>query len=323
MIIIRSTAEPFKYHEKSSGSRMTNPDILAYIKSLVIPPKYTQVKIYVSRAGGKISQPAKLTYTGIDEAGRTQYGYSEKWKKAAKKKKFKDLIEFGRTLPKIRKHINKVLSANNHPINLDFCVSLIIKIVGHCHFRVGSIKYKDVYRSYGVSTIEVRHIDVNTERAIIKFVGKKGVKNKCIIKDKSMIHNINRLISDKDRKDPVFSYVFEDCVTPVKATDINVWLSWFSPNITSKMFRTYATNTMLIEILLSRNIPSTLSKRKKMLNEALDKVSALVHNTRAVCKKEYAHPELIRMFLEHPRKFKSTFDCGDSPEVAFLTYLKR
>jgi DNA topoisomerase IB len=98
----------------------------------------------------------------------------------------------------------------------------------------------------------------------------------------------------------------------------------FSMDITSKMFRTFATNVMLIELLREMEPPGnqTLAQRKKSLNTVLDEVSDMVHNTRAVCKKEYTHPGIVDMYLNHPRRFKAKFMGPINPEPALLAYLR-
>ena len=303
----------------SKGKPVKDKDILAYIAALVIPPKYRNVEIYIHRKQGRISAPPKLTYKGIDEAGRIQYGYSEAWKIKSRKKKFSDLIEFGRALPRIKMAIQKIPP---NAADKDYNIATILRVVMSCHFRLGNLRYKDIYNSYGATNLEVRHISFPKYGARIQFVGKKGVKNTCKIEDAALVGHLKRLVDGKSPKDPVFSYVFEDCVSPVRAADVNAWMGQFGKNITSKMFRTYAANVTLIDMLNSP--PSSKdSDRKKSLNAALDTISELIHNTRAVCRKEYIHPGLIEMYLGHPIKWKRAFVAKDlSPEAEFLAYLR-
>lgn len=327
MIVLRQGNPPNFTYVDNKGARITNKATIQYIKSLVIPPKYINVKIHISQKGGSVCEPDKLTYTGVDEKGRTQYGYSKCWKSKAGKKKYKSLVEFGKTLPKIRSHINKILSNPNvtKTPTLEVCIALIIRIVNMCHFRLGNLKYKDMYKSYGIITIERRHLNIKSaNKAVISFIGKKAVKNDCIIECKTTIAHLANMIKDKSSKEAIFSYDLNGNETVVRATDINTWMRNFGADITSKMFRTYATNVMLIGLLreMGNPEPLKLSQRKKNLNIVLDEVSDLVHNTRAVCKKEYTHPDLITMYLEQPRRFKNKFMGTLDPEPAFLSYLR-
>jgi DNA topoisomerase IB len=70
--------------------------------------------------------------------------------------------------------------------------------------------------------------------------------------------------------------------------------------------------------------PEGLSEnaRKKNINAVLDSISSSIHNTRAVCKKEYMHPSLIEMYIEHPRRYKKLFISAAAPEAAFISFLR-
>lgn len=327
MIVLRQGTPPNFSYIDTKGKRITDKETIEYIKCLVIPPKYVDVKIHISQKSGAICEPEKLTYTGVDEKGRTQYGYSKCWKNKAGKKKYHSLIEFGKILPKIRSHINNILDDPNitkRP-TLEVCIALIVRIVNLCHFRLGNIKYKDMYKSYGIINIELRHLKIKSpSKAMISFIGKKAVKNNCTIECKSTIAHLANMISGKTSRDAIFTYDLGGTSTVVKATDINTWMRTFGADITSKMFRTYATNVMLIGLLQNMGDPSSLTpaQRKKNLNAVLDEVSDLVHNTRAVCKKEYTHPEIIKMYIDHPKRFKIKFMGALDPEPAFLSYLR-
>jgi DNA topoisomerase-1 len=327
MIIKRTGKAPsFTYEYK--GERVRDQDILTYIKSLTIPPMYSDVEIHISLTGGTPHAPPKLSYTGIDDKGRTQYGYSKAWKDKSKKKKYKSLIAFGTALPKIRKSINETLSPSPKAglPSRELCIALIVRVIMTCHFRLGNLKYKNMYKSYGITNIETRHIKFKNNVAKISFTGKKGVKNDCSINEPKTVTHLKLLAVGKGQNAPIFAYDSggDECTTPVMANDINEWMKQFGVDITSKMFRTYATNVMFIDIMKSMDAPEGLSmaQRKKNINVVMDDVSCSIHNTRAVCKKEYTHPGLIEMYLDQPRRFKKLFMSGLDPEPSFLAYLR-
>lgn len=326
MLVRRQGESPDFAYIDASGKKITNPDILKYIKSLVIPPKYTDVKIHVSVRKGTPCEPSKLTYTGVDDKGRTQYGYSKSWKIKSKKSKYEELILFGKALPKIRISINAILKKGVSTMpSLETNIAMIIRIIMSCHFRLGNLKYKNMHSSHGVTNIETRHIKFKDGVAKISFTGKKGVKNDCAIEEKDMVSYLQTVTKNKRRNDPVFLYKISDgCTEPVRANDINEWMKKFEASLTSKMFRTYAANIILIELLREIDDPEsqTLAERKRSLNSVLDDVSDLVHNTRAICKKEYIHPDLVDMYINHPRRFKCKFVGSIDPEPAFLSYLR-
>lgn len=340
-IILRSgTVDKFIYHD-ASQKKVTDASTLEYIKSLHIAPAYTQVKIHTAIKNGKNCEPIKLTYTGIDAKGRTQYGYSTNHRARAAKEKFNDLIAFGTALPKIRAKIQDELKNPTITQNasLDAAIALILRIVLLCHFRLGNSKYKELYKSYGVSTLEVRHLKfiaptatsrIKVPSAKFDFVGKKAVRNECSIVEPDVVHHLANITAGKGPKDPIFT---TGEGVPVKATDINIFLKQFGVDLSSKQFRTYAGSTMLIHLLNAHahrgkkvELPesTSITERKRAVNAALDIASASIHNTRAVCRKEYTHPAIVEIYLNHPKKFKTIFmRPGVDAEHAFMDYMMK
>jgi DNA topoisomerase-1 len=337
--VIRTGPSERPVYTEIGGKKITDAKILDYIKTLRIPPAYTNVKIFISMRGSSPCAPPKLTYTGVDTAGRTQYGYSAAHVSRAAKNKFSDLVMFGTALPKVRARIVEILKnpADSRRPDMDTAIALALRIVLLCHFRLGNQKYKELYKSYGVSTLEVRHLKIveptATSRikvpcAKFSFIGKKGVLNTCCIAEPDVVNHLINMSAGKAAKDPIFSTTDG---SPIRAADINNWLRQFGLDLSSKQFRTFAGSTMLIHMLVSHAMRGkkvehpeslTLSERKRNINAALDKTSETIHNTRAVAKKSYCHPEIIDLYLNHPRKFEAAFIKSDKDaEAAFMEYL--
>lgn len=339
--VTRVGISPDFTYENAAGKKITDAPTLEYIKSLRIPPAYMQVEIHIATKSGSICSPVKLTYTGIDSKQRKQYGYSATHKARAAKEKFGDLIEFGRALPKIRTKITEELKDPNATRNasVDTAIALLLRIVLMCHFRLGNLRYKELYKSYGVSTLEVRHLKfvapTTTSRlkvpsARFDFIGKKSVRNQCDITEPDVIHHLANIVAGKNPKQPIFT---THAGAPIKAAEINIYLKQFGLDLSSKQFRTYAGSTMLIAMLNAHahrgkkvELPESLSvnERKKSINIALDITSETIHNTRAVCKREYCHPDIINLYLQHPRKYASIFmRPGMDAERAFMDYMMK
>jgi DNA topoisomerase-1 len=305
----------FKIIDKDDNI-VNDKKVLDYIQNLVIPPAYRDVTIFYE------SKP-KILFEGFDDKGRKQQIYSQEHKKKAMKKKFCNILNFGKVLPKIEKDINIHIKDKTPTKNK--IISLIIKIVMLCGFRIGNIKYQKLYNSFGISNIFKKHIKTHKDNMFISFIGKKGVLNECIIKDKSLINEIDILLENKTPKDYVFQYLDDGNLNLIKATEINDWLKSYHMDVTSKMFRTFDTNILFIEFMRKNSVdPEKLSElgRKKVVNDALKVISCQINNTPAICKKEYLHIDLLTLFLESPKKFKKYFyGCLDA-RTCFLNYLE-
>lgn len=294
------------------GKKITNTTILEYLKKLKTPPAYSNVIIYYP------PNSHKLLYTGVDTAGRQQSIYSPKWVEKAKKEYAVKLAKFGKQLPKILSRIDKLLL--NKKFTKQKIIAIILKIITLCHFRVGNSKYEKKYNSYGISNIQNKHVSFTNNGVIIKFRGKKGVHNECCIKDKIVVDNLKQLVN---RKLPyVFMYKSDKILEKIKAIDINNWLKEFDPDFSSKMFRTFATNILLIDLMKKHN-PKTLpiNKRKKAITAFMKEISTIVHNTPCICRKDYADSKLVKLYIDHPRKWNNMFNDVSS-RVGFVKYLQ-
>jgi DNA topoisomerase-1 len=305
----------FKILDKNNKI-ITDTTILNYIKNLVIPPAYKDVSIFYEKN-------PKILFEGYDDKGRKQQIYSAAHKNKAMQKKFCNLLQFGTILPNIESDIKKnmkIIKPTKEKI-----ISLIIKIVMICGFRIGNLKYQKLYNSFGISNIFKKHIKMAGPNMNISFVGKKGVLNECVIKDKELIAEINKLIIGKKPGDYVFEYLDDDTnYNVIRAIEINNWLKNYHTDITSKLFRTFDTNILFIEYMRKNAInPMTLteSQRKKLSNEALKIISNQINNTPGVCKKEYLYIELLSLFLENPKQFEKYFYGCNCARKCFLNFL--
>lgn len=314
-ILRKTKGKKFHYTDKK-GKAITDKDTLEYLKKLKTPPNYSNVKIYYP------VNSHKLLYSGIDTAGRQQCIYSPKWKKRAKKNYFCDLITFGRLLPKITSQINSLLQNKKTTKNKQ--IAIILKIISICHFRVGNQRYENLYQSHGIATIQKQHIKIDTTNKTfhIEFVGKKAVLNYCMIQDSKLYNCILHLL--KDRKKPtdyIFTYYEKNQLQRIKASDINNWLKKFDKSFSSKMFRTFSTNILLIDRMKQQNPKTlTLNKRKKAIVQFMKEVSGLVHNTPCICRKDYANQDLIKLYIEHPRKWNNKF-ANSTSRTGFVNFL--
>ncbi len=297
------------------GKRITDSVILEYVKSLVIPPAYQKVRIFYE-------PNPKILYEGTDSKGRLQQIYSKKWRTAADRLKFKKLIKFGKEIPKIFANIEKHINEKSNTQNK--CIAIILKIISVCYFRVGNHKYEKLYESHGISTIKKHHIYERPRAIEIKFIGKKGVLNECLIEDAALVGIIKDYIKNKKPNDYVFVYTHEGRNERIRATEINDYLKKYDPEFTSKMFRTFDTNTLLVDYLKNRGKANSLTKteRKKNLVAAMKEISQCVNNTPAICKKSYANADLMEMYIENPIQFDKRMANGATSREIFINFLE-
>ena len=260
------------------GKKIKNPKLNFYI-----PPAYRDVQI-------NLNSKAKILAIGRDDRDRSQYIYNPKAIKKSSKGKFKRLINFGKNYDKIINHIERDFSKRGESKNKQ--IAMILKIIMDCNFRIGNDRYTRDNNSFGVSTLKCKHVKRKRNMVLIDFIGKKGVRNTCVVKNKKIRNNLLTQKKNKQSDDRIFIY---DNVE-IKSTDVNEYLKRLG-NYTTKNFRTWGANTELIRSLLDDND----------LTQSVDMVAQKLHHTSAICKKNYIDPKLIDFYERNEKRFKTYF----------------
>jgi len=318
----KKTGFTYKHEEKT----IKTPEILEYIKKLVIPPAYTDVTI-IYPGNSNVKQP-KILYFGKDVAGRPQFIYSKWWSDATRTKKYCHLIDFAKAYPKIMSGVKAgMLSAlKSKYMDKDHITCIILAIISTCYFRVGNVKYEKLYKSYGISTITRKHVRIDNNGLRLKFIGKKAVLNECVTVNQLIIQCVTKLLYNVGSKPNDHVFMYYDTTTKsyihIRHTHINNWLKNFDEVFTSKLFRTLDSNVYLINKL--KTYPNDkATARKQSLKNALIEVSAIVHNTPAIAKKDYVDPTLIKLYTDKPRSFKMQFPPSGASLQQFIKYLEK
>ena len=254
----------FKYLY-SNGKEIFNNNILQYIKSIKIPPAYNNVTIFANAK--------KILAYGYDSKNRKQVIYNPDFIKKQSKIKFIKYMNLRKYIHKIKNNIKKDL--NNSNIKKKE-IAIILYLILYCGFRIGNDKYLKENKTYGLTTLEYKHLNLNTPNMIkIEFIGKKGVLNKSFCKNEIIY---NYLLSNKNN-----IKVFK-----TTSNDVNKYLKTINPDITTKDLRTWNANELFIKYM----------KTNISVSDALKKVALKLHNTVNVCKKNYIDPILFEK-LQH------------------------
>jgi DNA topoisomerase-1 len=307
----------FKYTD-INGNSIKDPKIIKHITSIRVPPAYKNVQIYTN-------PKSKVFAKGIDEAGRSQYIYNPKYVEKQSKNKYCNLIKFGKKLPAIRAEVDKMIRSDKM-LTKNKMIGLILRIIMQCNFRVGNEIYKKKHSSYGISTIENKHIKFKgSNKAEISFIGKKGVLNECLVSNSTLVSQLRELIDKCGKDGTIFRYKDpgNGSEKKIKANDINEFLSKFGP-FTSKSFRTFEANMIMLERLFKDEIPDVLTHRKKKVVALVKEVAEELHHTPAICRKSYLIPDILETYVENPAKFeelKRRYKRGNKVNNILLDYL--
>jgi DNA topoisomerase-1 len=166
-----------------NGKEIKDEKILNRIKKLAIPPAWQNV--WISERAN-----AHLQATGIDAAGRKQYRYHTDWCRSRNENKYYRLLEFGRQLPVFRKNITKDLKRRE--LDERKVLAISVNVMQKTLIRVGNETYKQLYGSYGLTTLRDKHVKIEGDKLKLSFRGKKGVYHEISLNDRNMARLVKK-----------------------------------------------------------------------------------------------------------------------------------
>ena len=287
IIRLGSPKSGFKY-QRSDGRNVSAAD-LKRIKALAIPPAWTDVAIN-AKAGGR------LQAVGKDVAGRWQYRYHENHVRAQELKKFKRIVKFAESLPKLRASVSQHIRQPG--LGRERVLASIVRVLSTCFMRPGSKVYATENGSYGVATLKPKHVIVKGDVVEFDFPGKSGVQQQRELKD----HQVAKVIRDllKVPGKEVFKYQNGDGqFVNVTNRHINEYIKeTMGERFSAKDFRTWA-GTIICACALARvgtELEEKLPQRKRKVVAAIKETAEMLGNTPAVCRSSYICPAIIDTF---------------------------
>jgi len=269
------------------GAKISDPETLARIRSLAIPPAYEDVRI--------ASDPrAHLQAVGRDEAGRIQHRYHPDWDKVRERRKLARLGQVIDALPGLRARIAGDLKGRELCRNK--ALACAAAIIDRCHIRVGNEVYARTNGSHGASTLLKRHVAVAGKHVALAFRGKGGKDIACARDDAPLARALTRLKTLPGRR--LFQYRGEDgSVAAINAADINAYLREAAGlPVSSKDLRMLAANAAAAELLLATDIAASEHGRKRQLADIMRAISERLVNTPAVVRKSYVHGIVVSSY---------------------------
>jgi DNA topoisomerase-1 len=283
----KKSRSAFRYTDADSHP-IRDKETLARIKSLVIPPAWVDVWICPIANG-------HLQATGRDARGRKQSRYHPRWREVRDQSKYEHMLHFGATLPTIREHVDEHLTLPGLP--REKVIATIVRLLETTFIRIGNESYARENKSFGLTTLQRRHVDINGSRLTFKFKGKSGVEHTINLTDRRLAR-IVKTCRDVPGYE-LFEYLDDDG-TPhtIDSTHVNDYLRDITnEHFTAKDFRTWAGTVLACMTLRECEPCDTETQLKKNLVDAIKSVAQRLGNTPAVCRKCYIHPAVLDAYL--------------------------
>jgi DNA topoisomerase I len=270
------------------GRPVTDRDTLARIRSLAIPPAWTDVWICPLPNG-------HITATGRDARGRKQYRYHPDWRALRDETKYERTIAFARALPDLRTRVERDLARQGLP--KEKVVAAIIRLLETTMLRVGNDEYARENRSFGLTTLRDRHADINGTHLRFTFRGKGGKVHDVGLRDRRLARIVRQCQDLPGQR--LFQYQDEEGARQsVTSEDVNQYIrDATGGDFTAKDFRTWAGTFLAAQAL--REVQETESAPvQRRLAGAIEAVAQSLGNTPAVCRKCYIHPAIVDAYMD-------------------------
>jgi len=270
-----------------NGARIRDPDKRKRLNKLAIPPAWTDVWICPDPNG-------HIQATARDARGRKQYRYHSSYREARDRSKFRHMLEFSEILPLLRERVERDLRAED--LTRNQLLATVIRLLDKTLIRVGNDEYARENRSFGLTTLRQRHVQVSGTSLRFTFRGKSGVEHNVSLTDRRLAKIIQR-VQDLPGTE-LFQYLdAKGQRQTISSDDVNAHLREITGrDVTAKDFRTWGGTMHAAVTLRSMGLASSRREADRNIIRAIDAVSERLGNTRAVCRKYYIHPGLLRTY---------------------------
>jgi DNA topoisomerase I len=276
------------WYEDPNGKRIADEEALQRIKSLVIPPAWTQVRI-------SPSPRTPIQAVGIDTSGRIQYKYNTNFAARRQQKKYDKIVRFGQVLPSLRQLTNEHISLSD--LSKERVLAVVVRLINDLYFRVGSENSVKRYRTYGITTLRNHHLEIKRGGELVfSFVGKHHIRHRRILVDPdlaSLMAEIKKIGGPR-----LFEYYdAEGKVRPITPRDVNEYIKAATgPEFSAKDFRTWGGTLKAAIELAEIGLAENEKQIKKNIVRAVKRVAEHLGNTPTVCRSCYVHPAVFEKY---------------------------
>jgi DNA topoisomerase-1 len=324
------TPQSHKIFHEINGRIATDRTLTKRLDNIYIPPGYSDIVIAKSATN-------KIQAIGTDKRGRRQYIYNPAYVAKRDDRKYDDVIVLGKKIIDIendnQRAMYNIVTKRHSELDLpaDY-IPIIVYMLRKYHFRIGNERYATENDSYGITTLQNRHIKFHSPtRFTIEFVGKKGIINTYTDDNQTMAAILKMLMksapTNNDNNSKTHSYLFayrspqdksQQIITPEHIQDF--FKSKYNAYITPKMFRTWYGNYHMLEHLRNLYNKNELSRdtAKQAVKSCSEYVSSKLNNTPSISKKSYIDGKLITLVMKNPVKLAEQIPADKDGQHKFL-----
>jgi DNA topoisomerase-1 len=287
----RRRGKGFEYRDDSTRERIEDEDVVQRIRALAIPPAWQDVWICADPLG-------HIQATGLDARGRKQYRYHDLWRERRDRQKFDAMVDFARSLPKLRDQVERDLGKRR--FSRERVLACAVRLLDRGFFRIGSEDYAEENETYGLATMRKRHVSVNGNTLVFDYEAKGGKRRVQTIIDKKVSRLVKTLRERRGGGHELLAYRNGSDWRDIRSAEINDYMKdVIGEEHSAKDFRTWNA-TVLAAVVLAASARqrdmSTKGGRNRAKRDAVRQVAHYLGNTPAVCRASYIDPRVFDRF---------------------------
>ncbi|MGX6448122.1 DNA topoisomerase IB [Patulibacter sp. S7RM1-6] len=274
------------FYRDPDGAKVADEATLERIAELAIPPAWKDVWICPWPNG-------HLQATGTDAAGRKQYLYHEAWRSQRDREKFERVLEFAAMLPRLRATLLEHLRLDGLP--RERALACAVRLLDLGFFRLGSEDYAEQNETYGVATLEQRHVKLDDDQVVFDYTAKHGQRRVQVIADDEVLDVVETLKKRRGSKNRLLAYKDGGRWHELHPQDVNDYLKEHAGDCSAKDFRTW-NGTVLAAIGVAVKAEDAAGSRKRHAQAIVDTVKEVAYflgNTPAVARSSYIDPRVF------------------------------
>jgi DNA topoisomerase IB len=271
------------------GVRVADPEVVARIRDLVIPPAWHDVWICKHPNG-------HIQAVGSDDKGRRQYLYHPQWREQRDRLKHDRVLEVAARLPRARKRVDEHLALPGMPRERSLAAAFRLLDLGF--FRIGGETYAEQNGSYGLATIGKEHVHVEGDLIVFEYVAKSGKDRVIGVGDPVIREAVQTLRRRRGGGSELLAYRDGGRWRDVTSSDINEYVKdVVGGEVSAKDFRTWhGTVLAAVALAVSTHAADSPTARKRAIARAMQEVSTYLGNTPSVARASYVDPRVIDLF---------------------------
>jgi DNA topoisomerase I len=278
----------FRYLD-AAGAQVADPQTIARIRALALPPAWTSVWISPDPLG-------HIQATGIDRRGRTQYRYHELWREQRDAQKFDHMLRFAGALGGLRDSTMHDLGRG--PLDRARVSAAAVRLIDLGLFRLGGERYAELDHHYGAATLEKRHVTIHRDGLHFDYVAKEGKHRIITVTDEAVLPTVRALVRSDNGLSELFA--FQRARTdwhPLHSHDVTAYIADSSGgHFTAKEFRTWNATLLMALLLAAAGPPASDRAAKAATRDSIRAVAEWLGDTPAVARASYIDPRIVSQY---------------------------